>query len=263
VAGTGILSAKQIAELEKALAGLEPLPQAWESVDVTERWTVLDIVAQLATGKLDITTFLVSEAEVDAHLRALREIDWKWVDWNAMMKRVNHFYDAQVAIMKKPNFGEMQREQENMDTELVAVKQKVTAGWGKRQADDTREAYTQRVGDGTVSIVFPSLSRVEELCRRSLMEHEMAKAMLAAGRYRAEKGKWPEKLETLVPGYLKELPTDMYSGKNVLYAQSEKGIRIYSVGPNHYDDGGFRGALKDGRRADDIVVGVEVEAGGR
>ncbi|MCL2649178.1 MAG: hypothetical protein FWD61_19620 [Phycisphaerales bacterium] len=38
------------------------------------------------------------------------------------------------------------------------------------------------------------------------------------------------------------------------------GIRVYSVGPNRYDDGGIKGTLKDDRQADDIVIGVEVEA---
>jgi len=37
-------------------------------------------------------------------------------------------------------------------------------------------------------------------------------------------------------------------------AKGEKGIRVYSVGPNRHDDGGIKR-----ERGDDIIIGVEAE----
>jgi len=273
VAGMGILSAKQGAELAKALEGLEPMPRVWESFDTFERWHTLDSVALLATGNsalfepvmailaetLSGEMEQVPESE-NINLCAVREMDLAWVDWDAVLKRVNRLFDTQAAIIKNPDLGELRHEQENVEVELKAAKQSEVAGWGKRQAGETREAYTQRIGDGIINLFFSSsIDGTERLFRWQMMEHEMMKVVVAAGRWRAEKGEWPERLEALIPGYLKEVPVDIYSGKRVLYVRGEKGVRVYSVGRNRYDDGGMRGTLKDGREADDIVIGVEVE----
>ena len=256
VAGTGVLSSVQSAELKKAIDGLAPLPRAWEAIDTFERWTVLDCVVLLATGKGELfQDLLVSDYEAD--------LDLAWVDWNAVLKRVNALYDRQVAIMKMLDLEEMERETKKLAEEKEKLD--MEDGWAQRREGDTREAYTQRVGDGIVSQFFPILGKAEELYRRSLMEHEMAKVTVAVNGYRTDTGKWPESLDALVPVYLKDGrgPMDIYSGKKVLYAQSEKGIRVYSVGPNRQDDGGKAGVMQNGKRADDIVVGVEVEAGGQ
>ncbi|MCL2641282.1 MAG: sigma-70 family RNA polymerase sigma factor [Phycisphaerales bacterium] len=265
VATAEILSAKQYAELAKAIEALKPLPQVRETIDVYERWTTLDNVVLLATGKLlaagkEASFFVPDNPDDPSH--ALSDLDRTWVDWNVVMKRTNQWYDTQVSILKNPDLGEVEREMKRISDSWKSP-EAMAAGWAKRRDGETREAYTQRVGDGINILFYGILGKAEVLYRRNLMQHEMAKAVLAAGRYRVEKGKYPEKLEVLVPGYLKELPRDIYSGKAVLYAQSEKGIRVYSVGENRYDDGGIRGKLKDGRTVDDIVVGVEVDAGSR
>ncbi|MCL2647073.1 MAG: hypothetical protein FWD61_08720 [Phycisphaerales bacterium] len=260
VAGSGILSAKQCDELQKAIDALEPLPQPWESIDVYERWGDLDTLVLLATGKGESAIkSLIPNLLFD--MSPLLDIDRTWVDWNAVLKGVNHFLDTQISIMKKPDLEEVIRELQSLETKVAA---KVTDGWAKRRGGgDTQDAYTQRVGDGITKTLFLGVlpSRIMELYQRGIMEQEMAKAMVAAGRYRAEKGKWPGSLEELTPQYLKEVPTDIYSGKNVLYARGEKGIRIYSVGPNRHDDGGIKGVMKDGKQAGNIVIGVEEEAG--
>jgi len=178
------------------------------------------------------------------------------INWNVVLRRVNLLYDEQIAILKNPDLSEMHR---GLKTQSAKVPEEPADSWAKRRKGEAREAYTRRVGDAIVSIFYLSLGGAEEVYRQGLMSQEMAKVVTAAGRYRAEKGAWPEDMEALVPEYLKELPTDIYSGKNVLYARSEQGIRLYSIGQNRIDDGGFTGVRKDGKRADDLIVGVESE----
>ncbi|MCL2639733.1 MAG: hypothetical protein FWD53_02705 [Phycisphaerales bacterium] len=274
VAGSGILSAKQCAELEKAINALEPLPRIWEAVDISERWYALDNVAMLTTDreKQPDSDLLFEGLPLTKGPPFSQVVDLASVDWDAVMKRINRVYDTLLEHMKKTDWEEMKRESDKLisqETEGLGTDPKlgifgaVSVAWLKKREEgggETREAYTHRIGGGMISLsVSSTLGSAEILYRRSVMEHEMAKSVIAASRYRAEEGQWPEGLDALVPEYLKEVPTDMYSGKNVLYVRGEKGIRVYSVGPNRQDDGGIPNEVKDGKHTGDFVIGVEVE----
>jgi ABC-type transport system involved in multi-copper enzyme maturation permease subunit len=65
-----------------------------------------------------------------------------------------------------------------------------------------------------------------------------ASVMLAAERFRRDKGFWPAALPELVPQYLAAIPPDPYNGKPLRYRRIKDGVVIYSVGPNMTDDGG-------------------------
>ncbi len=55
-------------------------------------------------------------------------------------------------------------------------------------------------------------------------------AAVAAERHQREHSAYPETLETLVPKYLDAVPEDPISGKPLVWARTEKGYDIYSVG---------------------------------
>ena len=73
-----------------------------------------------------------------------------------------------------------------------------------KDGSETREAYTERVGKWMTEAMIPSLERVGEMWQASVMTDGMARAVVAAAMYKAEKGEWPGSLEELVPGYLKD-----------------------------------------------------------
>jgi hypothetical protein len=63
-------------------------------------------------------------------------------------------------------------------------------------------------------------------------------ATLALRRYERRHGRLPERLERLVDaGLLDELPADSYSRTSLLYSRERR--RLWSVGENGVDDGGF------------------------
>jgi hypothetical protein len=70
-----------------------------------------------------------------------------------------------------------------------------------------------------------------------------AYAAVAMERYRQEEGDWPASLETLVPHYLKQMPTDPYDGQPLRLKRLLDGIVVYSVGEDLIDN---RGALRRG-----------------
>ncbi len=61
---------------------------------------------------------------------------------------------------------------------------------------------------------------------------------LACERYRLAHGTWPTSLKDLQPDYLKEIPIDPYTGKEMIYRLLPDSVVIYSVGHDLTDNGG-------------------------
>jgi hypothetical protein len=68
--------------------------------------------------------------------------------------------------------------------------------------------------------------------------HHLARLALAMTACRAKKGKYPDQLQELVPEFLSAIPLDPFDGQPLRTKRDEKGILLYSVGPNLKDDGG-------------------------
>src|SRR5262249_19668430 len=60
----------------------------------------------------------------------------------------------------------------------------------------------------------------------------------ALAAYRGEHQRYPDKLDVLAPKSLPEVPTDLYSGRALIYCPSANGYLLYSVGVNGRDEGG-------------------------
>jgi hypothetical protein len=65
-------------------------------------------------------------------------------------------------------------------------------------------------------------------------------------RYELRNHRLPDKLNELVPEYLKSVPIDCMDGQPLRYRQNADGtFLLYSVGPNGKDDGGNPAEGKD------------------
>jgi len=79
---------------------------------------------------------------------------------------------------------------------------------------------------------------------------------VAVERYRLANGRWPERLDDLVPRYLTKIPTDLYDGQPLRYRRVPDGVLIYTVGEDGKDDGGRRVRIKAG--SPDADVGFQL-----
>ncbi len=84
----------------------------------------------------------------------------------------------------------------------------------------------------------PSMKRAFELDLKATATVLAARTALAAERYRLEKGRFPDKLEDLVPIYLEAVPFDPFNGKPMRYRVDPDGLIVYSIGEDKRDDGG-------------------------
>jgi hypothetical protein len=82
--------------------------------------------------------------------------------------------------------------------------------------------------------------------------------LLAIERFRAERGAPPDELSELVPEYLAELPSDLWSpSSDFEYRRddSELGYVLYSVGADGTDDGGSPAEYPEEALLPDRVTG--------
>ena len=78
---------------------------------------------------------------------------------------------------------------------------------------------------------------------------------MAIESYRLDKGKLPEGLDALTPGYIEPMPKDPFDGKFLRYKKLHRGYAVYSVGADLTDDGAREG---DGlRQGFDVTFIVE------
>ena len=85
------------------------------------------------------------------------------------------------------------------------------------------------------------------IIRSAKRDARLGAAELAAGIYiyKIENGNYPESLDKLVPGIVKELPPDPFTGESFTYRPEGNGFIIYSLGENRRDDGGERESPDD------------------
>lgn len=89
-------------------------------------------------------------------------------------------------------------------------------------------------------LLLPACQRVRTAAAQGDAVDKLVQLAKASVLYREAKGKYPEKLDDLVPVYLAQVSIDPFDGKPLRMKKTDKGLVLYSVGPNLKDDGGTR-----------------------
>ena len=103
------------------------------------------------------------------------------------------------------------------------------------------EKQSMEIIEGNVflQIFAPSLARINEIAHRNETEVYATGTILALLRYEKDKGSYPNDLQQLITaGYLRQLPMDLFSDKQLVYRKTDDDFILYSVGPNFTDEGG-------------------------
>ncbi|HMJ67025.1 MAG TPA: hypothetical protein VK615_16905 [Candidatus Binatia bacterium] len=73
---------------------------------------------------------------------------------------------------------------------------------------------------------------------RAETQRGMTIAAIALKRYHLAHGKYPSRLDELIPDFVREVPVDWRDGQNLRYRQERDTFVLWSVGDNGKDDGG-------------------------
>jgi hypothetical protein len=245
----GDCTQQQVEAIARATGEMPPLKGIVKPVNELHRWEILDFALAVATWdaeSLGLNTRV--HPPTGTHpLKVLEEVDREAVDWDAVLLLINECCDRQVALLSEPDLLTMMRKFKEFSAELDADR---SGGTLARGPEESRAAYSLRVGRFLLTFLMIRLDKPEEFHRRSLLYREMLAAVLGAAASKARTGAWPASLEELVPEFLPHVPNDPYAEnppKGVRYHVIAQGIRIYSIGRNGRDDQGS---------GDDVRVGI-------
>jgi hypothetical protein len=104
--------------------------------------------------------------------------------------------------------------------------------------DEQYPAYKTALGEFAESSVGMASRKLANAAFRTRAQLRAAYVALAIERFRQEQGRWPEKLEELMPGYLEKVPFDVFTGQQIVYRRLADGVAVYSVGPDEKDNHG-------------------------
>jgi hypothetical protein len=116
------------------------------------------------------------------------------------------------------------------------------------------------MGSILIALLVPSVTRVVDVPERGMMDMKMVQAGMGLSMFHKQHGRYPARLEELVPVFIKKVPTDIYSEKTIRYIQRGDGFSLYSVGRNRQDDGGKRN--DDSPGGDDLGYKVDFPSAG-
>ena len=131
-----------------------------------------------------------------------------------------------------------------------------------RSKEESAEAYREVEADNMFLTVLsrmisPSFSRAHEAKERANAFIGTWQAALALTIHRAEKGRYPDDLETLrAAGW--DLPLDPFTQQDFRYRREGDGFVVWSLGPNMVDEGGeFSPVVNDPAAPDDVAFRCE------
>jgi len=126
------------------------------------------------------------------------------------------------------------------------------------------EAISNRTEQGgfrgsMTAIYVPAMARAIDADVRNRAYLRTVTVALAAARYKAEQGEYPESADALTPDYLETIPIDPSGGAAIQYRNLDDGFVAYSLAQNGTDEGGEE--LEDQRfwREGDLTFTVEHE----
>ena len=159
-----------------------------------------------------------------------------------------------VAAFKNTDRNERILATYEIEIEIKLLRTKLATELMGRIAE-SKESRVLATYDMTRCLLMPVLFKVQISVDIVEQHQRHLQLAIALALYHREKGQYPEKLNELSPRFLPTIPLDLFSGKDVIYARTAMGYRLYSVGPNGKDDGGVRDEEYP-HKADDILLEV-------
>ncbi len=247
------LTAAQAERMRDDLAKLPPMPKVADILDVGERITCLDSIMMVRRQGTAGLQSLAGGGKGQAGLSTDAAIDW-----NAILRMANAWYDRVVVGMRKSTRSERSKANDEILRDFHA--EAAAKGWKTvlSAAVNPRDARSRTIGLVIMAMMLPAGSALCDAEGRSTMLLDETKLALALAAYRADNGSYPGKLADLVPKYIAEIPKDIFNNDADLhYARQGNGYLLYSVGPSGKDDGGRGEGDRTGKEDwDDLAVRV-------
>jgi hypothetical protein len=223
-----------LSEVEGALAKGEASDAALKAMQgLLENELAQPFLLQSLRGERAICYSTIDANKADARRVALMDIGSAWAAETDLWSKIQ-------SIVQSPFMGAIEANEsfclESMSDLMGAMK----------QPESEQQAAFERVEALSLDwrqpalfrTMMPTVAGLRQTYTRWQARFRTTIVAIAAERYRRKQGRWPQKLEELIPAELAEVPTDPYDGKPLRLKQLPDGFIVYSVGFNGIDDGG-------------------------
>ncbi len=260
------LTATQVAKMREDLNRLPAMPKMADKLDVAERFTYLNNVADYSRQGPASLAWCDDALALDvSELKELNDTIKSMIyygadtaiDWDLVLREGNSWFDRIADAFSKPTRAEQREALSKVEDDLRKLKK--TAADAKSLDElmlgDPRKALSERFSQVLLTIYSPLLPHYIQVEDHWTMRFELDKLGFALASYRADHGAYPAKLADLVPNYVEEVPKDVFIDSELHYRLEGKGYLLYSVGVNGKDDGAKSYQdRKKGEDWDDLVV---------
>jgi hypothetical protein len=239
-AASAKLSAAQARQMASELATMGDLKSLDDTLNIGERYMWLDTLQVLAKTSPTHTGELINAIDFSGNGVRIDPPHAFWlipIPFEDSMRTANHFDDGILAIFGLPTYPQRAEafrlwEHQMQGIEPLSVWSYMTPEW-------------------SVATFLPAMDQAEQRSDVVRMKNRLTRTALGLAAYKADHGGYPASLDALVPSCLAAVPNDVFSEKPVIYAPTQVGYTLYSVGPNMIDDGG-----KSQKPGDDIVASI-------
>ncbi len=224
------LTVEQATRIQRDLASLPTFNATTRALN-GDRLMFLDAIVHEAGGHRDRRR---STSESKQLLGLLNLVS---IDWNVALQMGNRWYDRYVEASRLPTYAARATAYDQIENDARRLElMKERRHWSTIVF--SRHLRSEVVASIYVSLMLPAAVTANEAEARTNTMLELLRVAAALARYRAEHGSYPEKLDTLVPDLLPQLPIDLYNAKPFVYERTMGGYLLYCVGENGRDDGG-------------------------
>jgi hypothetical protein len=255
------LTPGQIQERLKDLLALSPTPPMADRIDTWERFTFLDTVQLLRRGGLALLEGGGPDGPRKVKRPTAEELmALELIDWESALRVGNRWYDRLTTALRLRDRAAREKELARTEEDLDAlVKKGGAANLAKIfQGKDLNEEVGKAIGNHLLGVLVSAFRKVQAIHERSEQEQRNLHVAFALAAHHRDHGHYPPQLADLAPKYLAAVPTDLFSGKALIYRPTEKGYLLYSVGANGRDEGGR--SVDDDPKADDLPVRMPLPA---
>jgi hypothetical protein len=264
---SGVRTPEELRSYLERLNKLSPIPPMADRLDFIERLMFVDFVSSYARGEVDneaLGMMGVGGQGVVGLVQKLPQLLIGAVDWDAMLRDGNQWYDRIVAAMREPTFAEQAAALAAIDADVKSLAEgaKSPLRLAAIVLSDSKtrgQLVGKQIGDVLVSLLLPATNAAMNAEHRGQMKFDLSRLAVALEVYRATTGEYPESLTALTVDVLKEIPLDRYSGKPLRYERREDGYLLYSVGANAKDDGATS-SISGTKSGEHVPEGEEVDS---
>jgi hypothetical protein len=108
----------------------------------------------------------------------------------------------------------------------------------RKELEAFEMAFRRHQGGILTKLMMPAVVKCVMAAARRDALRELRRLAVAVTAYRIKKGKFPDRIEELVPDHLAGVPLDPFDGQPLRMKRDGKDLVLYSIGPDLRDDGG-------------------------